>query len=132
VTVAADATAASCGLTQWPAARFDYHMVISVAGDASVGETLRLLADPTRAAIIEALAAGPACTCHLVDDLGLTQPNVSNHLGALRQAGLVVREPHGRFTYYRLLPEALAAAAAHLVGLADQARTNAETRRECP
>ena len=92
---------------------------------------VRVLADPTRAAIIEALAAGPACTCHLVEDLGLAQSNVSNHLRALRQAGLVAREPHGRFTYYRLLPDALAAAAAHLAGLAEQARTNAEIRREC-
>jgi ArsR family transcriptional regulator len=107
-------------------------MVISVAGDASVAETLRVLADPTRAAILEALAAGPACTCHLVDDLGLAQPNVSNHLRALRQAGLVAREPHGRFTYYRLVPDALVAAAVHLTALADQARSNAEIRRECP
>ena len=79
-------------------------MVISVTGDLSVAEVLRLLADPTRAAIVEALAAGPACNCHLVEDLGLAQPNVSNHLRALRQAGLVVTEPHGRYTYYRLLP----------------------------
>lgn len=106
-------------------------MVISVAGDASVGETVRVLADPTRAAIIEVLAAGPACTCHLVDDLGLAQSNVSNHLRALRQAGLVAREPHGRFTYYRLLPDALTAAATHLTALAEKARTNAEIRRVC-
>jgi ArsR family transcriptional regulator len=106
-------------------------MVISVAGDASVGETLRVLADPTRAAIIEAMAAGPACTCHLVEDLGLAQSNVSNHLRALRQAGLVAREPHGRFTYYRLMPNAFTTAATHLAALAEQARTNAEIRREC-
>ena len=96
-----------------------------------MGETVRLLADPTRAAIIEALAAGPACTCHLVEDLGQAQSNVSNHLRALRQAGLVAREPYGRFTYYRLLPEALAVAAAQLSALAEQARANADVRREC-
>jgi ArsR family transcriptional regulator len=45
---------------------------------------------------------------------------------------LVVAEPHGRFTYYRLLPEAIEAAAGQLAQLADRARTNAETRRECP
>lgn len=107
-------------------------MVISVASDDVVAETLRLLADPTRAAIVEALAAGPACTCHLVDDLGLSQTNVSNHLRALRHAGLVATEPHGRYTYYRLVPDALAAAAAHLVGLAEQARATVDVRRECP
>jgi ArsR family transcriptional regulator, arsenate/arsenite/antimonite-responsive transcriptional repressor len=109
-----------------------YHVVISVAGDESVAEILRVLADPTRAAIIEALAAGPACTCHLVADLGLAQSNVSNHLRALRQAGLVAREPHGRFTYYRLLPDTLAATSAHLAGLADRARSTADSRRVCP
>jgi ArsR family transcriptional regulator len=106
--------------------------VISVTGDEAAAETLRLLADPTRAAIIEALANGPACNCHLVDDLGLTQTNVSNHLRALRHAGVVATEPHGRYTYYRLVPEALTAAAAHLSELAAQARTTVNIRRECP
>ncbi len=106
-------------------------MVISVTGDDVLTETLRLLADPTRAAIIEALAAGPACNCHLVEDLGLTQTNVSNHLRALRHAGIVATEPHGRYTYYRLLPDALAAVATHLGGLAERARRTVDIRREC-
>jgi ArsR family transcriptional regulator len=93
---------------------------------------LRLLADPSRAAIVEALAAGPACNCHLVADLGLTQTNVSNHLRALRQAGLVVTEPHGRYTYYRLMPDALMALSEHLAELAHRARATVEARRECP
>lgn len=93
---------------------------------------IRLLADPLRAQIVALLADGPACTCHLVEDTGAKQPNVSNHLRALREAGLVVAEPYGRFTYYRLLPEAIEAAARQLAELADRARTNADTRRECP
>ncbi|WP_018350428.1 ArsR/SmtB family transcription factor [Longispora albida] len=101
-------------------------MVISAAPDL-----LRLLADPTRAQIIEILAAGPACTCHLVEDLGTTQPNVSNHLRALRQAGLVKAEPHGRFTYYRLIPEPFDAAAGTLSDLGERARQSAGNRREC-
>jgi ArsR family transcriptional regulator len=91
-----------------------------------------MLADPLRAQIITLLADGPACTCHLVEDTGAKQPNISNHLRALREAGLVMTEPHGRFTYYRLVPEAIEAAAGRLAQLADRARTNAETRRECP
>ena len=90
-----------------------------------------MLADPTRAAIIEALAAGPACNCHLVDELGLTQPNVSNHLRALRQAGLVTTQQRGRFTFYHLVPDTLEAAAAHLAHLAAQARANTAAQREC-
>ncbi|GAA1739928.1 metalloregulator ArsR/SmtB family transcription factor [Luedemannella helvata] len=92
---------------------------------------VRLLADPARTAIVEALAAGPACTCHLVADLGLSQPNVSNHLRALRHAGVVKAEPHGRYTYYHLNPAVLDAAAAHLADLAQRARATAGQRREC-
>jgi ArsR family transcriptional regulator len=94
-------------------------------------DAIRLLADPLRARLVELLAGGPACTCHLVDDSGATQSNVSNHLRALRHAGMVVAEPHGRYTYYRLVPEVLEAAATHLADLANQARSNAESRREC-
>lgn len=92
---------------------------------------VRLLADPARAAIVDALAAGPACTCHLVEDLGLSQPNVSNHLRALRHAGVVKAEPYGRYTYYHLNADALDAAAAHLTELAARARANSDSRREC-
>lgn len=93
---------------------------------------VRLLADPARAAIVEALAAGPACTCHLVADLEMTQPNVSNHLRALRHAGIVRAEPYGRYTYYHLDAATLDAAAAQLSALAARARAHAEARRECP
>jgi ArsR family transcriptional regulator len=91
-----------------------------------------MLADPLRAQIIALLADGPACTCHLVEDTGAKQPTVSHHLRALREGGLVAAEPHGRFTYYRLLPEAIEAAAGQLAELAQRARTNADARRECP
>jgi ArsR family transcriptional regulator len=94
-------------------------------------DVIRLLADPLRARIVELLADGPACVCHLVDDTGQKQPTVSHHLRALREAGLVVAEPHGRFTYYRLLPEALRATGEHLTGLAERAAATAQTRREC-
>lgn len=102
-----------------------------ISGRPDTSEVIRLLDDPLRAQIIELLADGPACTCHLVEDTGAKQPTVSHHLRALREAGLVVTEPHGRFTYYRLLPDAIDATAAQLADLATRARTNADTRREC-
>jgi ArsR family transcriptional regulator len=95
-------------------------------------DVIRLLADPLRAQLVTLLADGPACTCHLVEDTGAKQPTVSHHLRALREAGLVVAEPHGRFTYYRLLPDAIEAAAGQLGELAHRARANATVRRECP
>jgi ArsR family transcriptional regulator len=92
---------------------------------------LRLLADPLRARIVQLLAAEQLCTCHLVELTGAKQTNVSNHLRALREAGLVRQEPCGRFTYYRLDPDALAALGGALTGLAQAARTVPDRRRSC-
>jgi ArsR family transcriptional regulator len=94
-------------------------------------DVIGLLADPVRAQIVAILARGPACVCHLVDDLELKQPNVSNHVRMLRQAGLITGENRGRFTFYHLNAAALDAAAAELTQLAASARTNAGHYREC-
>jgi ArsR family transcriptional regulator len=94
-------------------------------------DVIRLLADPLRARIVELLAEAAACTCHLVADTGATQPNVSNHLRVLRDAGMVTAEPRGRYTYYRLRPEVLDGAAAFIASLAERARASGDVRREC-
>ena len=111
------------GATPW------LHQAVLISDSHDV---IRVLDDPLRAQIIEILAGGPACTCHLVDDTGAKQPTVSNHLRILREAGLVEAQPHGRFTFYRLLPEALEAAAGRLADLATRARANATSQRTCP
>lgn len=95
-------------------------------------DVIWLLGDPLRRHVVELLAQGPACTCHLVTDTGAKQPAVSYHLKVLKEAGLVTSEPHGRYTYYRLLPDALDSAAQGLSALAESARTTADNRRECP
>lgn len=95
---------------------------------------MRVLSDPLRARIVTLLAAEALCTCHLTELTGARQTNVSNHLRVLRDAGIVAAEPCGRFTYYRLCPQALDDAAGWLAGLAVRARAanNAGTRRPCP
>jgi ArsR family transcriptional regulator len=94
-------------------------------------DAIRLLADPLRAEIVRLLADGPACTSHLVADTGAKQPNVSGHLKVLREAGIVTAEPRGRYTYYRLVPDALQGAALHLADLAAQARATSANFRPC-
>lgn len=84
---------------------------------------MRALADPTRAKIVRLLAVESLCTCHLVEETGARQTNVSNHLRVLREAGLVATEPCGRFTYYRLRPEAFEALQGQVGELAAAART---------
>src|SRR5713101_3992665 len=72
---------------------------------------LRLLAELTRAAIVQLLALEQLCTCHLVEELGASQTNISNHLRVLRDGGIVTASPCGQFTYYALVPEVMAAMA---------------------
>ncbi|PWK89518.1 ArsR family transcriptional regulator [Lentzea atacamensis] len=92
-------------------------------------DVLKVLADPLRAQILGLLAGEALCTCHIVEETGAKQTNVSNHLKVLRVAGFVDTEPCGRFTYYRLRPDALRQIASSLTELAD--RANSDARRPC-
>lgn len=103
-------------------------MLMSVTGDAMV-QALRVLGDPLRMRIVELLADEQLCTCHLVDETGARQTNVSNHLRALREAGLVESEPAGRYTYHRLVPEVFEELASRLASLGDSARGTSDLRR---
>ena len=76
----------------------------------------RGFADPSRLGILEALRRGPLTVSDIVDATGLSQPNVSNHLGCLRDCGLVSFEPDGRYMRYRLSDRRVAA----LLRLADE------------
>lgn len=68
----------------------------------------RALSDPTRCRILLRLIDGAAYPAVLADELGLTRPNVSNHLTCLRGCGLVVATPEGRQMRYELADGALA------------------------
>lgn len=92
---------------------------------------VRALADPLRMKILGLLAAEQLCTCHLVADTGATQTNISNHLRVLRDAGLILSEPAGRYTYHRLAPGPLLDAAGALTELAGRAQRTVELRRPC-
>jgi len=78
---------------------------------------MKALADPSRLRLLSILLANEdqqACTCDLTGPLGLGQPTVTHHLRKLQEAGLVTAERRGVWTYYRLVPGALAALAAVL------------------
>jgi DNA-binding transcriptional ArsR family regulator len=71
-------------------------------------EIFRALADPTRRAVYERLAAAELNVSELKAGFAISQPAVSQHLAALRAAGLVSERRQGRFAYYRANPKALA------------------------
>ena len=64
----------------------------------------RVLSDPARVRIVNLLATSsePACICQLVEELGLAQATVSHHVKKLVDAGLVVREERGKWSYLSL------------------------------
>jgi DNA-binding transcriptional ArsR family regulator len=65
-------------------------------------DVLRVLASPARLEILHCLATEPLEVGRLAAKVGLSQPNVSQHLGVLRAAGLVSADRHGREIRYRL------------------------------
>jgi DNA-binding transcriptional ArsR family regulator len=67
----------------------------------------RALADPTRRAVFERLAEGEMTVSELKAGFDISQPAISQHLAALRGAGLVAERREGRFAYYRMAPEGL-------------------------
>ena len=65
-------------------------------------EVLKTLASPRRLQILHRLFDGPREVGRLAAELGLAQPNVSQHLAVLRGVGLVEAERDGREIRYRL------------------------------
>lgn len=63
-------------------------------------ERFRLLGEPMRLRILQALEAGDRPVNEIVSLLRATQPNVSKHLRALCQAGLVRSRREGLKIYY--------------------------------
>ena len=62
----------------------------------------RGFSDPARLSILQALRRGPLTVSEIVEATGLSQSNTSNHLGCLRDCGLVVAEQNGRYVIYHL------------------------------
>lgn len=76
---------------------------------AALGARLfRGFADPTRLAVVQALAQGEKRVVDLVAEVRSSQPNVSGHLACLKECGLVSDRPEGRQVFYRISsPEVL-------------------------
>jgi ArsR family transcriptional regulator len=75
------------------------------------------LSDPIRLAILELLRGGERCVCDLQDDLDTAQSKLSFHLKVLKEAGLVEDRREGRWSYYTIVPAALAEVHDLTVGL---------------
>lgn len=75
------------------------------------------LSDETRLGILEMLQDGERCVCDLQGELDAAQSRLSFHLKVLREAGLVTDRKEGRWSYYTIVPGALATVHDLVVGL---------------
>ena len=67
---------------------------------AQVAQQFRLLGEPMRLKILQALCRKPRTVTEIVDTLGATQANVSKHLALLAAAGILTRAKDGQYVYY--------------------------------
>src|SRR6188768_3893 len=74
---------------------------------APENKVFQALADPSRRAIFEALTRGEAAVKDLTARFAISQPAISQHLAALKDAGLVQGRRQGRSVYYRVEPRGM-------------------------
>ena len=78
-------------------------------------DIFRALGDPTRRAVYERLTGGERSVTELRAGLPISQPAVSQHLAALKAAGLVGERRDGRKVFYRIEPFPSSGPSGHLL-----------------
>lgn len=68
----------------------------------SLADTFRVLGDPTRVRILDALTQHELCVCELATVIGLSESAVSHQLRLLRSQRIVRHRRSGRMIYYAL------------------------------
>lgn len=76
--------------------------------EENIEARFQALGPTTRRAIFERLAAGPSSVGDLAAGMPVSRPAVSQHLKALKAAGLVMDERRGTTRLYRVDPRAVA------------------------
>jgi DNA-binding transcriptional ArsR family regulator len=79
----------------------------AVARSPTTSDVFNAVAEADRRAILDALIAGEKAVGAIVDDLSMSQPQVSKHLRVLSEVGLVTCRAEGRRRLYRLEPARL-------------------------
>ncbi len=91
---------------------------------------LALLAHPIRLQIVELLRQGEVCVCDMQAALGQRQAYVSQHLMALREAGIVTCRKNGLRVYYQLSDPRILGVLDQVQALSQEEVTAARGRRD--
>ena len=79
----------------------------TVARSSTTSDVFNAVAEARRREILDALVAGEKAVGAIVDDLSMSQPQVSKHLRVLSEVGLVRCRAEGRHRLYSLEPARL-------------------------
>src|SRR6516164_4309826 len=79
----------------------------AVARSSTTSDVFNAIAEAHRREILDTLITGEKAVGAIVDDLSMSQPQVSKHLRVLSEVGLVRCRSEGRRRLYRLEPERL-------------------------
>jgi len=79
----------------------------TVARSATTSDVFNAIAEAHRREILDVLITGEKAVGAIVDDLSMSQPQVSKHLRVLSEVGLVSCRAEGRRRLYRLQPARL-------------------------
>lgn len=88
----------------------------------ALADTFRVLGDPTRVRILDALSAGELCVCDIASLVGISESAVSHQLRLLRGMRLVRPRRSGRLVFYAVDDQ-------HILELLKQASTHVEESR---
>src|SRR6185503_515304 len=88
----------------------------------ALADTFRVLGDPTRVRILDALAPGELCVCDIAELVGISESAASHQLRLLRGMRLVRPRRAGRLVYYAVDDQ-------HILELLRQASTHVEEPR---
>jgi DNA-binding transcriptional ArsR family regulator len=79
-----------------------------MARSSTTSDVFNAIGDAGRRGVLDALISGEKAVGAIVEDLSMSQPQVSKHLRVLREVGLVRCRAEGRRRLYRLEPAHLA------------------------
>jgi ArsR family transcriptional regulator len=83
---------------------------LSESDAAGLATVMAALSDPVRLRLLSLVASeGEVCSCNLESPLGKSQPTISHHTRILSEAGLIVGEKRGKWTWWRAAPDQLRA-----------------------
>ena len=99
--------------------------LVAESSVAALAETFRVLGDPTRVRLLDALSHGELCVCDLANLLGLSESATSHQLRLLRTLRLVRARRAGRMVFYALDDR-------HIMTLFTQGLRHVEEQRAAP